>query len=271
MNGRWEGAVVNREGRTRLIVSKQQAPLKVAKPFERADGGLILYLMDASPGLFGGDTQRIVCSVKSGAKLYLTNQASAKLHPSPSLQPSRQMQSFYVAQDAVFEYMPEPVVPFAGSLFEGETQVYMTSGATAMVGEILTPGRVGKGEVFCFERYESRFIVYWEQQCVVWDAILLEPRRESLFVSSSFGSFTHVGTFYALSERVANTHVATLQALLNQFSEDDVYGGCSALSKNGLVVRILGRSAWRVAQVMHACHTRMRQLLLGADELLIRK
>ncbi len=269
MNGSWEGHVETWQGCTHLMDSLQRAPLKIAKPFARSDGGLTIYLMDASPGLFGGDCQTITCRIGDGSYLYLTNQSSSKIHPAHAGEVSHQTQTFYVASGALFEYVPEPLVPFEGSLYEGVTTLYMESGGNAIVGEILTPGRIGRGEVFLFQRLQSTFSVYWDYRCIVWDSIVIEPANRMMHLI--MGPFTHIGTLYVLSELIDESYIRALRAVLESIAGFDVYAGCSALHQNGLIIRMLGHCAWRLQEVMRICHMHVRETLFGLVAIDIRK
>lgn len=269
MNGYWEGHVEKRNGRSSLMSSSQKAPLKIAKPFARSDRGLTIYLMDASPGLFGGDLQTIICRIGCNSSLYLTNQSSCKIHPSHTQELSLQMQTFYIENGALFEYIPEPIVPYEGSRYEGATTLYMQTGGSAIVGEIITPGRIGRGEFFLFRKFQSTFSVYWDEQCMVWDTLVIEPMRISNRLI--MGTFTHVGTLYVLSEMMNESHVVAIRKVLDSIAGIDVYAGCSALQKNGMIVRMLGNHAWRLQEVMRECHMHIRKIIFGLEAMDIRK
>lgn len=270
VHGIWRGIVGMGGGSSALLSSFHQAPLKAAKPFAGEKGELVLYLMDASPGLFNGDVQEIDCTVEKGASLFLTNQSSCKLHPSPDPSESRQIQRFHLREGAVLEYFPEPLVPYKGARHLGETVVCMETGAQAIIGEILTPGRAGRGETFQYQTVASRFSVFWEEELAVWDSLLLEPGRWR-FAKGIFEEYTHVATLWVLSGKVTNLHVQMIRDLLLTPGSDSACAGVSLLSRNGLVVRMLGRSAWGLQTLMHRCWDRVRRELLGKPAFQIRK
>ncbi|WP_018132864.1 urease accessory protein UreD [Effusibacillus pohliae] len=270
VHGSWTGTIALNRGVSILADTRQRAPLKVAKPFTGEHGELLLYLMDASPGLFNGDRQEIECRLLNNTHLYLTNQSSCKLHPSLAAFESRQIQRFYLHEGAVLEYFPEPLVPYRGADFIGETVVEMRTGAQAIIGEILTPGRVGRGEVFQYKKVVSRFSVYWNGKWTVWDSLVLEPGNW-LDAKQIFGDFTHFGTLWVLSEKISNRHVEQLQELISFGRDDPVYAGVSLLLNNGLAIRMLGGSASALQSFMHACWDRVRRELLGKPSFKVRK
>lgn len=254
-HGFWRGAIGFRDGISFLAASEQAAPLKLAKPFAHADGSLGICLMDASPGLFNGDSQDISCTVRPGARIAVRTQSACQLHPSIHADDSRQRIRFHVAQNARLEYWPEPIIPFAGASFTGDTEVHLESGAQAVIGEILTPGRAARGELFAYRKVELRLSVYWNGTLTALDPLVWRPavhedqagrRMPELFL----GSYTHVGTLWFLSERIAPAHVSALQQAVAAWDRTELYGGCSLQDEGGLAVRIVGRRADDIARAM---------------------
>lgn len=270
-HGRWLGSVHCVEGQSVLSHSLHTAPLKVAKTFKAPSGDLMVYLMDVSAGLFGGDTQYIECHVGPGAHLFLTTQAACKLHPAVDQTPSVSNQKLYLAENAVLEYFPEPLVPFAGAHHEGAMEVWLQRGATAFIGEIISAGRVGRGEQFQYHRLASSLSVYLNSQLVVFDPLDLEPRRWR-GMSAVFEEFTHVASLWALSETVGDIELRRLQGLLDQPQwQRRLYGGCSKLQHGGLIFRVLGKSAWELQEIVFQAWSILRQQVLNKPRLQIRK
>ncbi|GAX89864.1 urease accessory protein UreD [Effusibacillus lacus] len=270
VKGLWKGTVELRGGKNVLTRSFHQAPLKVAKPFSGDRGELLLYLMDASPGLFNGDAQEIECTLEKGAHLYLTNQSSCKLHPSPCAVESRQIQKFHIKDRAVLEYFPEPLVPFQDAGHIGETIVHMESGGQAILGEIIAPGRAGCGEIFRYRKITSQFSVYWDGKWTVWDSLALEPDHWNS-LKGIMEDYTHIGTLWVLSEKITKEHIKIIWGSLEPCNQGPVYAGTSLLSKNGLVIRMLGQSVWELQALMHNCWNLIRHELLGKPAFQIRK
>jgi urease accessory protein len=279
VHGIWKATIGGGNGQSRLIRSFHKWPLHISKPFTGKNGELMVYLQDASPGLFNGDVQEVACMLERSARLFLTNPAASKLHPSPAAGPSRQEHVFILQEGAVLEYFPEPLVPFAGASYSGQTEVRMERGAQALIAEILTPGRIGRGELFAYQRIRSQFSVYWGGRLAAWDSLVLEPARwETRF--GLFDEYTHLATFWVLSERVTSAHLENIHRLLDTFAVTsdggtgavhDVYAGVSLLPENGLVVRLLGHSVRAVQARIEAVWRLLRPELLGSEPFRVRK
>lgn len=257
MHGFWRGVIATYEGSSVLVDSKQRAPLKVAKPFPKASGELAICLMDASPGLFNGDVQEIECRVKSGARVTLTSQSACKLHPSLNPEESRLSQRFIVDSGAVFHYDQQPLIPFRGARFLGETEIRLQFGAEAVVQELVAPGRSSSGELFRYERLRTHLSIFWDNVLTAVDPLLLEP-NEDIHLSRRLGGYSHIATLWWLSGRANESQLKDLRAMLDeQESLLPVYAGCSMLHHGGLVVRVLSEAMWQAKNTLD----RARQVL----------
>lgn len=260
VHGVWRGGAAVRDGRTVLTDSYHRAPLKVAKPFYAGDGTMGICLMDASPGLLGGDRQEIDCTLYPGARLFLTTQSSLRLHPGAGGEASESLQRFQVAPGAVLEYFPEPVVPFARSRHWGETVLEVAAGGTVLMAETVTPGRWGMGEVFQFRELALQTSVYRDGVLVAWDSLRLNPGRMDL--ESAWGGFTHTSILWIVSDRLSDEEVERLR----EAAEDrEVYSGLSCLEGGGCVLRGLARSARALQWWLYRVSEIVRPMVGGAS------
>ncbi|HET7580095.1 MAG TPA: urease accessory protein UreD [Bacillales bacterium] len=267
----WSGVISRIGDRNYLADSMRRFPMDVHELPEE-EGALVIYLMSASPGLFNGDEEYISCRLTKGAHLHLTTPAANELHPSIyDGEESLQTQTFYLEKDSILEYLPEPMIPFRESNFNGMTSVYMSEGSQAIISEIVTAGRIGRNEIFQYKKYASTFEVYWEDQLEALDRLVLDPKTE-LTRKGIFGDYTHLGTLWVLSEKVSREHLRRLQTtVLADLKTVDVYGTASLLQKNGLIIRLLGRNAQSLQKVMTACWDDLRGQLFEMNPLVLRK
>lgn len=260
MTGEWKGTISVKGQKNYLTDSFRRPPLKVVN-FSGVDGEIIVYLASSSPGLFNGDRQEIACLVKEGAHLFLTDASATELHPSLTKKECRQNQIFQLEKNSKFEYMPEPLIPFKESNYEGEMSIHMTKGAQAIIGEIITAGRVGRNEIFEYQCFQSSFKVYWDEQLEVWDSIRLTP-ESNLKENGVLGDFTHISTLWILSDHIKIEHLEHLQnGILKESEMLDVYGGASLLQNKGMVIRVLGHSSQTLQRIMKTCWDYFRQEL----------
>src|SRR4029077_3858801 len=58
-----------------------------------------------------------------------------------------------VRSGATLEYLPDAVVPFRGARFFQRTCLTADADSTAILGEVLLPGRVARGELHAYDLY----------------------------------------------------------------------------------------------------------------------
>jgi urease accessory protein len=260
VRGRFEQ--INRK--TVLLERFHLAPLKVSKTFYLEDDGqLAVYLMDASPGMLDGDSYDVDIRLGRGCSVYLTNQSFTKIHPSSGSIASLR-QTFVLDENAVLEYFPEPVIPYAGSRFSGNTEFHLDRGASLLFSEIVTPGRTHRGEHFQYDLLSNQLRVYKQGRLVAWEHFRLEPALDSYSQLGAFENYTHMGAMWVISEEVNEKLLEEMRSCASRLMEpyrqgDTVRGaavnplvGMSLTAKEGIAVRLLGHNVWQLQEVIKA-------------------
>ena len=271
---------------TRMTELACHAPLKVARPFSRPDGGLDVCVMEVSPGLLDGDQYQLDWHVRAGARVHVRTQSHLRVHSpasAPAAAPARgglpnfgtptatpprgatQHQHVRVAHDGWFELLPEPVVPFAGADIQLTTRVDLEPGAVAIIAEVACAGRIARGELFAFARYSASFDAYLDGRLVVASAQRIEPATlgASLDAPGALGRFTHWGTLHIVSSLLDSDDAAAnlVRALTHYFNVDGegradlanahrVVAAADALDASAVVVHMGGWSAWGLTEAM---------------------
>lgn len=246
------------------------APLKIAKPFylERS-GEAFIYLLNPTGGMVRGDSHILEVSLEAGAEVFLTTQAATKIYKTPG-GGVEQKCTFQVGEEALLEYFPDPVIPFAGSRFNGETEVLLSAGATVFLGEILAPGRTQRGEIFQFDRYYSRTRVYnREGVSVLWDVIDLEPGQWNYKARGLYENHTHLAHLFIFSGGIKPELADELHEFITHFP--NVLGSSSLTCCGGIMVRLLGKRSSELEIILRGCWDLARQRLLGRPAPIIRK
>jgi len=223
-------------------------PFKVMKPFpDEGSGGLEIMLMECSPGILADDRQEIRITLEPGARLKVTGQSYGKIFTMQEGE-ARQEAVLKVGSGARLVYLPEPMVPFQGSRFQSVQRVELAAGAGLFWSEMVTPGRMRGGEVFLYDRYQTRLEVSVDGDLIYWDQLRLRPGELSPGRLGLFEAWTHYGQVVWVSP---NREEEALQELLGE--QQDVRAAWSALhGGHGFGVRLLGRSAESVKRVVHS-------------------
>ncbi|MHB1652625.1 MAG: urease accessory protein UreD [Desulfitobacteriaceae bacterium] len=259
-----------KDGRTIIKESYNRVPLKVAKSFylEPESGELFIYQMNPTGGMVQGDNYHLNIDLEKDARVFITTQAATKVYRTPESYAS-QITIINARENALLEYFPDPVIPFAGSRYVSEVEVHLAEGTTAFISDIISPGRTKSGEVFKFESYHSKTKVYWDENLILWDNWQLESGTKEILSIGRYKGYTHLGTFYIFSEKVSQDLSDKLHEVLHE--ESQVLSGVSLTIKNGIVVRLLGHRAADIEKAVMLCWDMARRELIGLPKPHIRK
>jgi urease accessory protein len=251
-------------GRTRLHASHQDPPLKAVRAFLAADGAALLHVHNVSGGLLGGDELSLSAKLGPGAAVQLTTTGANRIYrPRTEAAPATQTNELLVGENALLEYVPDPIIPYAGARFSQRSSIHLDPGAGLFWWEILAPGREAHGEVFHYESLEMRTDVIALGRPICSERVRLAPHARELSSVARMGNYRYWATFYICRVGI---EPAAWRALEDRIREAALTlplvgpagWGTSTLPADGLVIRGMvqhGRDAcasllafWRVAK-----------------------
>lgn len=179
-------------GHTHLSTITYQYPLKLISPPRNHQAHLsaLVFLLSYGGGLVGGDAISLRIHVDAGSRLSVVTQGHTKIFKSDSpATTTRQDLHVTIADGAALCLLPDPVQPFARSVYE-QTQVFRLRGAAASLCLLdwVTRGRGARGEDWDLVRWVGRNEVWWsavasgadEGRLLVRDAVKLDGRSPPL-------------------------------------------------------------------------------------------
>jgi urease accessory protein len=244
------GVLAVARGARRSVVTRAVArsPLQLLVP--RNHGHAVwAFLSSHGGGLVDGDEVAFRVEVDAGAAAMLTTQASTKVYRSP--RGCRQRVTARVGDGGLLVVLPDPVVCFAGARLEQTIAIELGEGASVLLVDATTAGRVAHGERWAFERYRSVLAVARGGRELVRDAIELDPRHGAL--AARMGRFEAIATVIAVGPQAAT--------LLGEVIRDDGFVAVSSALPEGALVRAAATSTQEL-------HRGLRILLGGIASLL---
>ena len=228
-----------REGRTILSDVSFTAPYKLMTPFEKPDGGIQIMPLCASAGIMRGDRQEFSYEAGEGADLEILSQSFEKIHKMDGGAAYRHIRA-RVEKGASLYCCPQPVIPFAGSAYDSETEIYLADKSARLFWlEIICSGRVAHDEQFAFRRFSSLVRIYREGKLIYRDNTCYEPDRMPMRGLGMFESCTHLANIF-LSASFGDLR-EPIWDLLEK--ETECEGGVTLLPGEDLAVRIFGNRA----------------------------
>lgn len=231
-----------------------------------------VYIISPSGGILQGDRYRIDITLSNKAFAHVTTQSATRIYKMER-NFATQMVNVVVEEGSYFEYIPDQIIPFRNSRFYQAVELNVHDNATMIYSEMLVPGRVASGESF---EYDICYIKTIARNQVgklrFMDVIKLEPKKEDLRVEGILGKFDVVGTVYIITrefyikdlQQEINAKIAGLDGALS--------GGASILpAKQGIIVRILGKTAGDVRNMIFEALRISRNQIIGAPFSGIRK
>jgi urease accessory protein len=223
------------------VLTRQLAryPLRLLEP-RRPEGysGALVYVGLVAGGVQAGDSLDLELNLGRGAQALVTTQSATKILTMPTGE-AIQRNRFNLAPHAFLEYLPDEVIPFAGSNFTQETHVQMAPTAALILAELLTPGRVARKEYFDFCTLTSRVRVHRAGRLVMWEAAALKPATMRLSGAALLGGRHFYGTLAVVAPLADADLAVQLHAALGE--RDGILGSASAGTQL-VVARVLGTS-----------------------------
>jgi urease accessory protein len=231
-----------------------------------------VYIISPSGGILQGDRYRIDIVLSNNSLAHVTTQSATRIYKMEK-NFGTQMVNVEVKEGSYFEYIPDQIIPFRNSRFYQAVELNVHDNATMIYSEMLVPGRVARGESFeydiCYIRTRARNQL-GKPRFV--DMIKLEPKKEDLRLEEIMGTFDVVGTMYIITRPL---YIKDLQQEINlkiNELQETIAGGASAFpNKQGIIVRMLGKTAGEVRNMIFEVIRISRRQIIGASFSGIRK
>jgi urease accessory protein len=231
-----------------------------------------VYIISPSGGILQGDRYRIDIVLSNNSFAHVTTQSATRIYKMEK-NFGTQMVNIEVKEGSYFEYIPDQIIPFRNSRFYQAVELNVHDNATMIYSEMLVPGRVARGESFeydiCYIRTRARNQL-GKPRFV--DMIKLEPKKEDLRLEEIMGTFDVVGTMYIITRPL---YIKDLQQEINlkiNELQETIAGGASAFpNKQGIIVRMLGKTAGEVRNMIFEVIRISRRQIIGASFSGIRK
>lgn len=149
------GFELDKEGKSILRDLDRRAPLIVQQELyfdEELPGMPCVYILSSGGPNVDGDRYHQDITVKKGAMAWVSTGAATKL-AKMKYNYSGMIQNIVLEADAYLEFMPEPIIPHAGTRFICDTRMCVDPTATVFYSEIYMGGRkyYNGGELFKFD------------------------------------------------------------------------------------------------------------------------
>jgi urease accessory protein len=261
---------------TLMRVDTQDPPWKAVRAF-RENGLALVHLHNVSGGVLAGDRLKLRIDVGAGAKAQVTSTSATRLyrHRAGSRE-SRQHTSITVGKGGLLEYLPDSLIPFAGSRHSQRTDVRLDEGASLFWWEVLAPGRQAMGETFAFDWLSIETDLRSATRPLVLERYRLEPLRRPMESQARMGEYKHMASFYAIQVGCPMASIRKLEEELAGIAQavsrpGSMIWGASALASDGVIVRGLSATGRELPATLTRLWSAARRFLTAEDAVPPRK
>jgi urease accessory protein len=263
-DGRLKLAFAATEGGTVLVEDYATVPFHISgtlghDPHPDAE---TVFVQSPTGGIAQGDRHDITVTVGADAVASVSTQSSTKVQ-SMTCNYAAAEATLSVAEAGHLDYVPEPTILHEDSRYCQELRLDLEPGATAVLSDVVVPGRLARGERFDFERYRSTVEASGPDGLLFADTTHLAPDEDDPTAPGMLGEFSVYGTTFVV---VPDTDSKGLSDALHDVVTDcEARAGASALPNDaGVAIRALGDRAEVVTEALHAAWDHARRELLGA-------
>lgn len=236
-----------KEGKTILDNVVYTSPFKIMRPFPQKDGGIRVMLLAASAGIMEGDCQEFSFHVGSGAKIQFESQSFDKIHFMKDGK-ARRYTKVEIDAGGEFLYFPQPVIPFEGSAFENEMEIYLKDETSGFgMAEILSCGRYARGEAFQYRFFRNLVKIYRKDRLIYCDNTRYEPDMFDMKGLGMFESFSHLASLFLSKQYVSLETEQIIQRILDE--EEEAEGAMTRLPGGEAVIRVFGNRAQKLEAI----------------------
>lgn len=237
----------------------------------------MVHLHNVSGGVLAGDLLDLEIEVAAGATAQVTTTGATRLYRHRlGVADSEQRTSITIGENAILEYLPDPVIPYAGARHAQQTEIRLARKATLFCWEVLAPGRQASGEEFAFESLRIAIRIATAARPLLRENFILEPGRKEIGVAARMRQYSWLASFIVCQEGRQPAFWTELEKQLNELAHarsrrEEAIWGASALATDGLTVRGLAASGRHLHASLSEFWRIARRAVTGADAVPPRK
>jgi urease accessory protein len=219
----------------------------------------------------------LLVNVGEGARVQLTTTSATRLyHSREGAPPAFQSNNIFVEEGGLLEYIPDALIPFAGSRYRQETRIALANDAGLFWWEIVAPGREARGELFAYDLLQLHTDIVAGDRLILRERARLEPSQRPMNASARLGNYRYMASFYICKTGLNAAYWSGLEAQLQEQAKlltdvGAILWGVSSLPAHGFIVRALAMRGRDIYPGLFAFWKMAKQALYGLDTVLPRK
>jgi len=254
-----------RDHRTVLSEAFSKMPMQAFPPFYPDQTGCAYaYLVNPTGGLVGGDKIEIEIAIQEHAHAFVTTPSATKIYRSLGPFASQEIR-VVLKKQAIFEYIPQYIIPFAQSRYFQKIKIKMEENARALFLDFLTTGRLARGEHLQFDEYRSYTEIEYCGELILTDRFSLKPLDTDYSSLGFLESFSAAVVLYIIFDDPPLEVPLTNDLRQVIHGAENVVGGVSILPSKGVIIRLLGNSTSHIEKTVFQIWSLARKQILHLE------
>ena len=254
---------LRRNGRTEVDPIARRTPYQwQGVHYQDHDDQPFLLVHNSAGGFVEGDVAELTIHAEPGTRTLMTTSAATKYYKCEEEGEAHDLVTITAGADALFEYLPDEVIPFAGSRIMRRTRIWLEASSRAFVADALAAGRVhyGSGEAFQFTSLRSELELRVGGQLMLLDRLDVPNAVDTEALQRLWHGRHYLGTVVVHAPDLS-AEMAELLAAQTPLA-DGVLLGVSHRG-NILCARVLAREAWQLHAAIYRIWEALRPALAG--------
>jgi urease accessory protein len=261
--GKLELVFAATEDGTRLVHDFARVPFHITGELDNDPHpeGVGVCVQSPSGGVVQGDRQTVAVEIRDDAVAHVGTASAARIQ-SMDRNYAANTTRLSVGAGGHLDFVPEPTILHADARYHSQCTLSLEENATAVVADVVVPGRLARDEWFDFDRY------YSELECRGPDGLLFTDTTHHRPGDvpdgpGELGAHAAYGTLYAL---IPAADADRLHQLARDATDENTQAGATRLpNEAGVLIRAVGDQAESVTDALHAAWEGARQTAIGAQ------
>lgn len=256
---------VDENGRTHIAKQFAPYPFHICRPFYMSGdpaGLATVYVQSCAGGIFENDRLGLTVQSDRGSQAHVTTSASTIVHSMPSGE-AKQSVNLIADSEALIEYLPDPMILFAGARIHTSLNVVIDDTARVILSDaFLMHDHRNQGEAF--DWFRSDIVVRdTHDHVLARDRIRVDGKSILSRAPGVTGRYTAQASFMFLCQGIAAEVLQPMRVTLDAVEE--IYAGVSLLPGGlGVFARILASDGVSLRAAQVGLWVRARKYLTGA-------
>lgn len=236
--------------------------------YQDHDDQPFVLLHHSAGGFVEGDRATLRVDVAAETRILLTTMGATKFYKSCGGDRAEEHVAINVGPDALAEYLPDEVIPYADSRVLRTTTVRLVRSSRAFIVDLVAAGRIhyASGEAFAFSSMRSELSVTLDGLPVLVDRLIADG-PDNQWLRRLWAGRNLLGTIVVYADELDAPVEAAIETAC---AELDVLAGASR--RDGfLFMRLLAYESWQLHEAVHQVWCLVRPQIAAKSARRIRK